>query len=139
MTFEAAVRSCLSKCTTFTGRAPRSEFWWFCLFLWLAEAALLIVVGLLVAGLLLLLRDNQRLFTVILTNGFNLLSIFINVSFLALFLAVSVRRLHDIGRSGWWVLLAIAPLGILVVIYWWAQPSAPKANSYGAPPLPAAG
>ena len=38
-------------------------------------------------------------------------------------LAVGARRLHDIGRSGWWQLLSLTGIGSLVLIYWWVQPS----------------
>ena len=38
-------------------------------------------------------------------------------------LAVGARRLHDIGRSGWWQLLSLSGIGTLVLIYWWVQPS----------------
>ena len=38
-------------------------------------------------------------------------------------LAVGARRLHDIGRSGWWQLLSLTGIGTLVLIYWWVQPS----------------
>lgn len=135
MTFGAAVRTSLSKCATFTGRASRSEFWWFGLFLWLAEAAMLVAIGLLFLGLFLVLRDNQRSFTAILINGLNWFSLFNNVAIIVLLLAVAVRRLHDIGRSGWWLFLAPVPLGFLVVIYWLAQPSAPDTNAHGVSPL----
>lgn len=139
MPFGAAVRGCLSKYRIFTGRASRSEFWWFCLFLWLAEAALLLVVVLLVVGLFLMLRDDQPLFTVILINGLNWLTVSTNVVFVLLLVAVAVRRLHDIGRSGWWLLIAPVPLGVLVLIFWWAQPSAKDVNTYGPLPLPLQG
>lgn len=38
-------------------------------------------------------------------------------------LAVGARRLHDIGKSGWWQLLIITGIGFLVLIYWWVQPT----------------
>ena len=39
-------------------------------------------------------------------------------------LAVGVRRLHDIGKSGWWHLLVLTGIGLLVLVYWWVQPTA---------------
>lgn len=98
-----------------------------------------VAIGLLILGLFLVLRDNQRSFTAILINGLNWFSLFNNVAVIVLLLAVAVRRLHDIGRSGWWLLLAPVPLGFLVVIYWWAQPSAPDTNAHGVSPLPTTG
>ena len=55
-------------------------------------------------------------------------------------LAVAVRRLHDVGRSGWFVLLGLIPVvGELVLLYFLVQPSQPESNAYGPPPtgLPA--
>jgi uncharacterized membrane protein YhaH (DUF805 family) len=43
-----------------------------------------------------------------------------------------VRRLHDTGRSGWWLLLMLVPLvGPLVLLYWYVQPSEEAPNPYG--------
>jgi uncharacterized membrane protein YhaH (DUF805 family) len=98
-------QSCLSQYATFSGRASRSEFWWFFLFQILA----LIVSGMLgdvaysILALLLLLPA----------------------------LAVGTRRLHDVGRSGWWQLLTITGIGYLVLLYWFVQPSQAEANGYG--------
>lgn len=97
MDFLQAIKSCLGQYATFSGRASRSEFWWFFLFQLLA----LIVTSMLgdtaysIAALLLLLPA----------------------------LAVGTRRLHDIGRSGWWQLLMLTGIGYLVLLYWWVQPS----------------
>ena len=44
------------------------------------------------------------------------------------------RRLHDIGRSGWFLLLALIPvIGALLLIYWLCQPGTPGPNTYGNP------
>lgn len=105
MNFMQAIQSCLSQYATFSGRAPRSEFWWFFLFQILA----LVVSGMLgdvaysILALLLLLPA----------------------------LAVGTRRLHDVGRSGWWQLLTVTGIGYLVLLYWFVQPSQAEANDYG--------
>ena len=50
-------------------------------------------------------------------------------------IAVSVRRLHDIGRSGWWMLIALVPIaGILLLLFWAAQEGEPTTNTYGESP-----
>ncbi|HEX7865745.1 MAG TPA: DUF805 domain-containing protein [Variovorax sp.] len=108
MDFQTAVKTCLSKYTDFTGRASRSEFWWFVL----AQLVVLIVASLIhrflygIAALALLLPA----------------------------LAVGARRLHDIGKSGWFLLLALIPLVNLVLIYFYVQPTQPESNNYGEPP-----
>jgi uncharacterized membrane protein YhaH (DUF805 family) len=118
MTFKDAIAECLGKYATFTGRAARPEFWWFVLFLFLANA----VLNLLDAAILP-------------TDVSFLAPVFGLVTFVPA-LAVSVRRLHDIGKSGWWVLLHLIPLiGSLVLLYFCVQPTEPGANEYGPAPV----
>ena len=52
-------------------------------------------------------------------------------------LAVAVRRLHDVGRSGWWLFIMLVPLfGFLLLLFWWVQPSEPRDNAHGPSPYP---
>ena len=120
MNFGQAIQTCMGKYATFEGRASRSEFWWFYLFTVLVSLAAN-WVGLVVLG------DSMGLAT--LANLLLLLPI----------LAVEVRRLHDTGRSGWWLLLVFTGIGIIVLIVWWASEGQPDDNDYGPPPesLPA--
>ncbi|ART55993.1 DUF805 domain-containing protein [Acidovorax carolinensis] len=108
MNFVQAIKSCLGQYATFSGRASRSENWWFFLFqvLVMLVASMFgdVVYGL--ASLALLLPA----------------------------LAVGTRRLHDIGRTGWWQLLLLTGIGFLVLLYWWVQPSEGAGNIYGEPP-----
>lgn len=97
MDFVSAVKSCLTQYATFSGRAVRSEFWWFFLFQ---------IVVVIVASFL----------------G-NTISSLVSLALLLPALAVGARRLHDIGRTGWWQLLSFTGIGFLVLLYWWAQPS----------------
>ncbi|MEI9992908.1 MAG: DUF805 domain-containing protein [Rhizomicrobium sp.] len=99
----------------FNGRARRAEFWWYVLVYVIAEVILGVLQSILGVG--------QAL-----TSLFGL----------ALFLpslGVSVRRLHDIGRSGWWFLISVIPVvGWILIIYWYAQPGTVGANEFGADP-----
>ncbi len=106
MNFGQAISNCLSNYATFSGRAPRSEFWWFFLFQVLASVA---------ASML-----SEKL------NGL------VNLGLLLPSLAVGARRLHDIGKSGWWQLLMISGIGFVVLIYWWVQPTADRTSAYGS-------
>lgn len=102
MTFGQSIKTCFSKYVTFSGRASRSEYWWFALFSFIV--GFIPVVNLL--GLLLILPG----------------------------LAVAVRRLHDIGKSGWnflWVLIPF--LGALYLLWLYIQESQPSANKWGEP------
>lgn len=106
--FQQAVKTCFNKYADFNGRAARPEFWWFFAF----QLAVYVVTSF-VHGLIEL------------------------VAFVALVvpaLAVAARRMHDTGKSGWFLLLGLIPLlGFLVLVYFWVQPSAP-ANQWGAGP-----
>ncbi len=90
MTFQESIVTCYRKYGTFSGRATRSEFWWFMLFTQ-------IVVGIPLAAL---------------SSTLDSLWTFANMIPL---LAVSARRLHDTDRSGWWQLVPIAPLPLVIM------------------------
>ncbi len=118
MNFMDAVRTCLNKYATFSGRARRSEFWWFILFNFAAQIAASIVDGIIAAII-----------------GFSALAFLVMLALFIPGLAVSVRRLHDTGRSGWWLLLGLIPVvGIVVLIVWYATEGQPGPNQYGENP-----
>lgn len=96
MTFGEAIKTCFSKYADFNGRAPRSEYWWWTLFVLLASLA---------AGLI-----NDKV------GGL------LSLATLLPGLAVSARRLHDTNRSGWFQLLMFIPLiGWIVLLVWMVQ------------------
>lgn len=96
-TFYEAIRVCFIKYAEFNGRASRSEFWWFTLFV------------ILVGGALQYLSQN-------------LSSIFL-IAILLPLLAAGTRRLRDSGKSGWWQLFLLAPVaGIILLGFLWALP-----------------
>lgn len=97
MNFNQAIVSCFKNYAGFSGRASRSEFWWFTLF----QAVVLIAAS---------------IFSMTLYSVAALVMLLPSV-------AVSVRRLHDIGRSGWWQLLILTGPFVLILFYWWVQPS----------------
>ena len=120
MSFGQSISTCFSKIGVFSGRASRSEFWYFSLFIFLLG----IVVNLL-ASLLNLNGDA----------GFGVFSYIIAIIFFLVELSVGSRRLHDTGRSGWLQLLLIIPcVGIIILIIFWAQPSKPGDNAHGPAP-----
>lgn len=120
MNFTTAVRTCFNKYVTFSGRATRPEYWYFILFLF---------VGGIAAGLV-----DAIVFGVEEDSG-ELLSILFSLATFLPSLAVGVRRLHDIGRSGWWLLIGLVPLiGAIVLIVWFATKSQDGANDHGPDP-----
>lgn len=112
MTFVESIKTCLSKYATVEGRAGRPEFWWFFLFQLLVTVGGHIVSDI-VGGLL-------------------------SLALLLPVVGVSGRRLHDIGKSAWLLLIGLIPLiGWLVLLYWYIQPGAEGANEYGEAPAAA--
>ena len=123
MTFSQAVSSVLlNKYATFSGRARRSEYWWWYLF---------VTIVFIVAGII----DKAVGFTYSdLTIGGGWLATIAWIVFLVPNLAVSVRRLHDTGRSGWWLLIGLVPLiGWIVLLYFFILDSE-NDNQYGPYP-----
>jgi len=127
MGFMDAVKRGFTHASNLGGRAPRAEFWYFHLF------------GLIVGIVIALLTGGAALSGgAEMGAGVGIIYLAFYVVFGLLNLSVSIRRLHDIGKSGWWVLLSLIPLvGILILIWWWAQPGSAEANKYGDNPLEA--
>ncbi len=121
MDFMTAVRTCLSKYVDFSGRARRSEYWYFALFSFLVSLAASIVDAVIGTD-----YDGAASGGLIQT-----------VASLALFLpslAVGIRRLHDTDRSGWWILIGLIPIiGWILLIVWFCTDSKPD-NAYGPNP-----
>ncbi len=112
--FVAAVRTCFSRYATFTGRAPRAEYWFFVLFCVLVSLVIAIFEGTVSEG------------------ASNYLSVFFSLGVFLPSLAVQVRRLHDTDRSGWWAALALVPvIGSLVLVWFCVQPGTKGRNRFG--------
>lgn len=105
----------LKKYAVFSGRARRKEYWMFVLFNMIIGLVLGFVEGL--------------------VDGPGVLSSLYSLAVLIPGIAVSVRRLHDTGRSGWWLLIGLVPLiGAIVLLVFMVQDSDPAANPYGPNP-----
>lgn len=100
----------LKNFANFNGRAQRQEFWYY------------VLIYVIIASVLTMLGG-------VLGTLFAIASIVPNV-------AISARRLHDTGRSGWWQLIGFIPvIGFIILIIWFALPGKQGANAYGADPL----
>lgn len=120
MSFGAAVSTCFRKYATFKGRARRSEYWYWVLF------------NILVAFALMAIDHSAHL--IVLENVGILTTLFTLVVFVPN-IAVTVRRLHDIGRSGWWYWIYFIPiLGSIVLLVFCVIDSKPEENEYGVSP-----
>ena len=111
MSFVEAVKTCLvEKYCTFSGRATRSEFWWFQLFTFLA---MFISVG--ISALLMESLDSE---------GGMVICIVTYILLLIPNFSVIVRRLHDVGKSGWFLLIGLIPyIGAFILFIKYLTPS----------------
>jgi len=113
MNFFQAINSCFKNYTVYEGRSPRSEYWNWRLF------ELLLVLIAIRLDYTFLNNDNKQHFSLF-------------VFFLTFLpgLCVSIRRLHDIGKSGWWLLITLTGIGNILLLYWFILPSENGKNIY---------
>lgn len=117
MGFGEAVQSVFSKYATFSGRARRSEYWYFVLLQVIVTAVL------------------NGLYSATESVAFSAILVLFDLALLVPNLAVCWRRLHDIGRSGAYYFFVLIPLvGWILLLVWMCQASQPGANQYGPNP-----
>jgi uncharacterized membrane protein YhaH (DUF805 family) len=115
MNFGQAITSGFSNYVNFSDRASRSEYWFWILFYFIC-----LVVAIIIDSVL-----RTRVLTAVVWLGIVLPT-----------LALSVRRLHDLDRSGWWLLLALIPLiGSIVLLIWFCTRGTDGSNRFGPDPL----
>lgn len=148
MNFGQAIATCMRKYVTFSGRAKRSEFWWFNFFFCLISLLLVSLIYLLIiviiasvsslapgSGSGIEMETIETIETIAIPG--TIVFFIIWLALLIPLFAVGSRRLHDIGRSGWWQLLGPVPyIGILfyiILIIWWATDSKPEGDKYDEP------
>lgn len=118
MQFQDAVRSGFQNYVNFAGRAARSEYWYWVLFAFLVNiVASILDIGIFpysdisplraIAGILLLLPG----------------------------ISVAVRRMHDMDRTGWWILIALTGIGCLALLVWFTFEGTKGPNRFGPDPL----
>ncbi|MBD5216201.1 MAG: DUF805 domain-containing protein [Bacteroidales bacterium] len=117
VTFEQAVRSAIQQhYCDFNGRASRSEYWWYVLF----TVILSVII---------------QAFGVISSDVSLYLGAIVNLALLLPGLSLCVRRLHDINKSGWFILLGLIPIvGAIILIVWFCKESEMQPNQYGPVP-----
>jgi uncharacterized membrane protein YhaH (DUF805 family) len=118
MQFRDAIRSGFRNYVTFSGRASRSEFWYWTLF------------GFLVAAVSSIL--DSALFPSMSTGPISAIT---SLLLLLPGLAVSVRRLHDLDRTGWWILITLTIIGLIVLLIWDCTKGTDEPNRFGSDPL----
>jgi len=111
----------LKKYAVFSGRSRRKEYWYFALFNLIITIVLTLI--------------DSSIGTLDSNSGYGVLNTIYSLGVLLPGLGVSIRRLHDIGRSGWWLLIGFIPLvGAIVLIIFFVKDSQPGENQYGPSP-----
>ena len=123
MSFTESIGTCFRKYVDVNGRASRSEFWYFELFLILMYT----VAGWVDSAVFGTELGETGMATIVISLGTFLPS-----------LCVTARRLHDVNKSGWWMLIAITCIGVIPLIIWYATKGTSGSNEHGADPLAAA-
>ena len=117
MNFSEAIESGFSKYATFTGRAARSEYWYWTLFTVIANMA---------AGIL----DS-------LLGSLGLIGLVVSLALMLPGIAVSARRLHDLDRTAWWLLIALTGIGLILLLIWDCIKGTTGPNRFDSDPLAA--
>ena len=121
MDFVSAISTCMvKKYADFSGRASRSEFWFFTLFLFLAGFVSAIID-------MMILNFHP--------DDIGPINLIVTVITLIPAIAVAARRLHDVNQSGWWQLIILTFIGIPIYLYWVISRGTNGNNDYGADPI----
>jgi uncharacterized membrane protein YhaH (DUF805 family) len=122
MKFSEAVQSVFSKYNKLEGRSPRSEYWYWMLFVFIAQ----LVTSIPIIMIAMIVTDIYALMPFLIAAGA------IGAFLFLLTITVSVRRLHDQGLSGFYFFLFLIPfIGSLIALVFMLQPSQPSSNKYG--------
>ena len=118
MNFQTSIKTCFNKYADFSGRALRSEFWWFVLFSFLG-GIITTIIDIMILGYSI--------------ESYGPVNIIFSVVLILPAIAVTARRLHDVNRSGWWQLIELTIVGILLILVWNVTEGEKKKNKYGPP------
>ena len=124
MNFAEAIKTCFVKYADFSGRASRSEYWYFSLFILLLSICSEIIDPI-IAGVPFLEYDDY----------WGPATLIVSILTILPALGVSVRRLHDVDKSGWWILIAFTFIGFILLIHWAIKESNIGDNQFGSDPL----
>ena len=118
MNFQTSIKTCFNKFAIFSGRASRSEFWFFILFGTIG-GIVATIIDVMIFGYT--IEENGPIYLI-----FWIITMIPSV-------AVATRRLHDINKSGWWQLLWFTIIGGILLIVWHAAGGDNKKNKFGPP------
>ena len=120
MSFTEAIQSGFRNYVGFSGRAARSEYWYWVLFIF--------IVGLITSGV-----DHGIVSG---NSQFSPVTSIVGLALLLPNLGMAVRRLHDLDKSGWFLLLGLIPIiGVIILLFWFVQRGTVGDNRFGPDPL----
>lgn len=130
MSFKESISTCLlDKVMTLDGRATRAEYWWYALFTSVIGFVLMGCFGLVIDSIQIIENDVVKSLLAVLLVLLILCQILIFCSSIS----VTIRRLHDIGKNGLWILISFLPvIGNIVLFLFLIQESEAKDNLYGS-------
>lgn len=120
--------NCWKMCLNFSGRTSREDFWTFVVWNAIVWSSVLFWVELIIVG-----SDGWDIRPEHTINGLIVCSVVYSLLTILPVLSITARRLHDIGKSGWNVMLFFIPppIGLLVLLYWLIRAGKPSDNEYG--------
>jgi uncharacterized membrane protein YhaH (DUF805 family) len=127
MNFGEAIGSGFRRYVDFQGRSSRSEYWFWALFTFLVGCAIGVIQVATYSG-------DQGPAPVT-----RVLGLVVDLALLFPSLAVAIRRLHDVNRSGWWYLIILTIIGVIPILIWFCTRGTEGPNRYGEDPLGAKG
>ena len=119
MNFQQSIETCFNKYATFSGRASRSEYWFFILF------------GIL-GGIVTLIIDVMILDYSI-ESEYTPINLIFSLILIIPSIAVACRRLHDVNKSGWWQLIWLTIIGGILLLIWYFKEGEKRKNRFGTP------
>ena len=119
MDIQSSIKTCFNKYATFSGRASRSEYWFFILF------------GIL-GGIVTLIIDVMILDYSI-ESEYTPINLIFSLILIIPSIAVACRRLHDVNKSGWWQLIWLTIIGGILLLIWYFKEGEKRKNRFGTP------
>lgn len=132
MNFGSAVVNGYKRFADFTGRSSRSEYWYWVLFM--------VLVGWGLSGLATFLRLASAMaggstVLALLSLVVSIVAVLFDLASILPALALAVRRLHDVNKSGWWLLLEFTVIGLIPLFIWFCTRGTQGPNRFGDDPL----
>ena len=131
MNFMQAVKAYFINWNNFTARSSRSEYWWATLFVSFGSYIAGYIIGFFIMSTLLAAGFSEDASMTVIAIAAIVLQIFVVIAGISL----SVRRLHDVDKSGWWLLIICTIIGMIPLFIWYCTKGTDGENRFGGNPL----